>query len=67
VDYNPELDRPIWGAEAIAAVINRSRRQTFHLLENGFIDADKVGGLWCSSIRRLLFGGRKAEVEATDA
>jgi hypothetical protein len=54
--YDPELDRPIWGAREIAALINRSERQAVYLLEQGYIDADKVGGLWRSSIRRLIFG-----------
>jgi hypothetical protein len=66
-DYHPDLDRTVWGAKAIAAVINRNKRQTFYLLEQGHLVADKVGGTWCSSVRRLLFGGRKqteAEVEA---
>jgi hypothetical protein len=62
-DYHPDLDRPVWGAEAIASVINRNKRQTFYLLEQGHLDADKVGGTWRSSTRRLLFGGRK-QIEA---
>jgi hypothetical protein len=35
-----ELDRPLWGAEAIAREINRAPRATYHLLENGYLDAD---------------------------
>jgi hypothetical protein len=64
-DYNPDLDRPIWGAEAIGAAINRNKRQTFYLLEQGYVDADKVGGTWCSTIRRLLFSKVK-QVEVSD-
>jgi hypothetical protein len=52
--YDPQIDAPIWGARNIASVINRNPRQTFHLLEKGFLDADKVGSTWTSSIRRLL-------------
>jgi hypothetical protein len=51
--YDP-LDRPIWGAKAIGEAINRTRDQAYHLLEKGYLDADKVGGTWVSSLRRLL-------------
>ena len=54
-DYHPELDRLVWGAKDIATVIGRSTRQTNYLLERGYISADKVGGMWRSSVRRLLF------------
>jgi hypothetical protein len=49
-----DLDRPIWGASAIARVIDRSEAQAFYLLKNGHLDADKVGGQWTSTPRRLL-------------
>jgi hypothetical protein len=52
--FDEVFDTPVWGADAIGAAINRSRRQTFHLLENELIDADKIGGRWCSTRRRLL-------------
>jgi hypothetical protein len=48
-----DLDRPIWGADAIARAINRAPRATYHLLENGHLDADRVGGRWVSTPRRL--------------
>jgi hypothetical protein len=48
------LDRPLWGAENIAAVINRTPRQTYYALEQGYLDADKVGAQWCTTPRRLL-------------
>ena len=64
-DYNPDIDRLVWGAKQIAAVINRNERQTFYLLENGFLNAEKKGGIWCSSVRRLLFGKVK-QVEVSD-
>lgn len=44
----------LWGAEAIAAEIKRSRAATFHLLDAGALPAKKVGGRWCASRRRLL-------------
>jgi hypothetical protein len=40
---------PVWGAEEIGKVINRTERQVFHLLHRGLLDADKVGSLWCST------------------
>jgi hypothetical protein len=53
---NPDndLDLPVWGAAAIAAVLNTTRRKAFYLLENKFVDATKVGSQWCSTKRRLL-------------
>jgi hypothetical protein len=44
----------IWGATAIAKVIGRSERATFHLLENQLLPAKRIGGRWCASRRRLL-------------
>jgi len=49
----------IWGAEAIAAEIGRTRRQTFHMLEQGSLPAVKVGGRWVAdagALRRRLAG-----------
>jgi hypothetical protein len=57
--YDPNLDRPIWGAKNIASVINRTERQTYHLLEKGHLDAGKKGATWTSSIRRLLLSGER--------
>ena len=56
-----QLDRPLWGAQAIGEHINRNRRQTFHLLETGKLDATKVGAIWTSTPRRL---NRSLGVEA---
>jgi hypothetical protein len=58
-----ELDRPLWGAEAIAREINRAPRATYHLLENGYLDADRVGGRWVSTPRRLReqFAGKSGK------
>lgn len=43
----------IWGAGAIAREICRPVRATFHLLENGEIPAQKVGGRWVAD-RQIL-------------
>lgn len=50
----------IWGAEAIAEAIGRTRRQAFHLLEAGELPgAKKIGGRWVISRRALeaMFAG----------
>jgi hypothetical protein len=54
-----DLDRPIWGARAIANIIEKSVTQTQYLLAQGLLDADKIGKQWASTPRRLLsqFGG----------
>ena len=65
-EYHPDLDRLVWGAKQIAPIINRNERQTFYLLEQRHLDADKVGGIWVSSPRRLLFGKRKVAAGAAD-
>jgi hypothetical protein len=44
----------VWGAKAIGAVINRTERQAFHLLESGALPAKKIGNLWTGSRRKLL-------------
>jgi hypothetical protein len=44
----------IWGAEAIATALNlKSRRQAFHMLEQGMIPARKVGKTWVASREAL--------------
>jgi hypothetical protein len=52
--FDQAWDTPIWGAVGIGKVINRTKRQTYHLLEQRLIDADKVGAQYCSTRRRLL-------------
>jgi hypothetical protein len=54
-----DLDRPVWGARAIAAIIEKSKSQTDYLLSRGLLDAEKIGKQWASTPRRLLrqFGG----------
>jgi hypothetical protein len=39
-----DLDRPIWGAEAIGRVIGKNEGQTFYLLGQGLLDANRIGG-----------------------
>lgn len=52
IDLDP-LDRPIFGASAIGQVLGLKPRQAFHALESGYLDADKFGGRWVSTARRL--------------
>jgi hypothetical protein len=48
-----ELDL-IWGAQAIADAIGRTRRQTFYLLETGQLPAKKLAqGGWVASRKKL--------------
>ncbi len=49
---NDTLDL-IWGAEAIAAVINQTVRQTNYMLAKRQLPAKKVGGKWVASRRGL--------------
>jgi hypothetical protein len=44
----------LWGCAEIARAINRTQRQTYHLLENKLIPARKVGDHWVASCERLL-------------
>jgi hypothetical protein len=53
VDISGDLDAPLWGAAAIAKVINRPTRATFHLLEKGLLPARKLGGSWVTTPRKL--------------
>jgi hypothetical protein len=55
----------LWGAPSIARVINKSIRATYYLLENKIIPANKAGGQWVASRRRLLnFLGDSTTIEA---
>jgi hypothetical protein len=51
---NEDAPDLVWGASAIAKVIGRSERSTFHLLSNELLPAKRVGGRWCASRRKLL-------------
>lgn len=44
----------LWEVAAIAAVIGRTERQTFHLLSTGQLPAKKVGGRWVASRTKLI-------------
>ena len=37
---------PVWGGDAIGKVLGIEKRKTYHLLENGYIPATKVGNTW---------------------
>ncbi len=44
----------VWGARAIATLIGKSPRATFHLLENGQIPGSKkIGAQWVVSRKTL--------------
>ncbi|MGB3338281.1 MAG: DNA-binding protein [Devosia sp.] len=43
----------LWGATAIAAVIGKTPRATFHLLEKGQIPSVKIGAQWVASRKKL--------------
>jgi hypothetical protein len=66
-DIVDPLDKPIWGAEAIGVVIERTEPETFYLLGNGHLDASKVGGRWTSTPRRLLQSLARAAERDTNA
>lgn len=44
----------VWGGEAIAKLIGRTPRITFHLLEKGELPAKKVGGRWVAERSKLI-------------
>jgi hypothetical protein len=63
-----DLDKPVYGAEAIAIILNMTKngapdtRRAYHALEKGYVDATKLGRQWISTPRRLLrrFAGEAA-------
>lgn len=64
-----DLDRPLWGAEAIgheANVVDEAGevnvKKTMRLLEQGLLPGTKVGRLWTSTPRRIrsVFAGDAA-------
>jgi hypothetical protein len=55
-----DLDRPLWGAEAIGRAANLldedgnvDLRRTYFKLEKGYLPADKCGREWVTTPRRL--------------
>ncbi|MDG4889275.1 hypothetical protein [Mesorhizobium sp. WSM4887] len=50
-----DFDAPIWGIENFAKIINRSERQTYHLVATGKLPGvNKVGDRYVSTRRKLL-------------
>ena len=49
-----DLDTPIWVVKLMAPVINRTERETRHLIKNKQLDVTKKGSLYVSTARRLL-------------
>ncbi len=43
----------VWGASAIASLLNVSTRQAYYMLEQGLIPARKVGAKWVVSRQQL--------------
>jgi len=55
---------PVWGAKSIGAIIGRSERQAFHLLESKALKgAKKINGMW-SAIPSLLRAQWETEGDA---
>jgi hypothetical protein len=52
-NLNSLKDEILWGVKAISEEINRSERQTFHMLETGHLPGRKVGGRWTATRSRL--------------
>jgi hypothetical protein len=44
----------VWGVEAIAKIIDRTDRQTNHMLASGQLPAKKVGGRWVVERSQLV-------------
>ena len=51
--HHPPADL-VWGASAIARIIGRTDRQTFHMLQSGELPAKKVGDRWVAERGRLI-------------
>jgi hypothetical protein len=51
-----ELPAPdlVWGCDEIARIVNRTGRQTYHLIASGHLPAKKVGNHWVASRKKLL-------------
>jgi len=47
-------DQIAWGAKGIAPIINRTERQTFHMLEANLLPAVKIGGKWAATKSALM-------------
>lgn len=59
---NPETLDLVWGAAAIAALIGKTTRATFHMLDQGQIPgARKIGNQWVVSrkVVQAFFEGKE--------
>ena len=61
INFDKYWDEPGYGALWIAEVLNLRDEngepvltRTYHVLESGYVDADKMGRIWTSTRRRLL-------------
>ena len=55
IETPPCMDEPIWGIENFARIINRTERQTYHLVATGKLaGVNKVGDRYVSTRRKLL-------------
>ncbi|WP_028035029.1 hypothetical protein [Chelativorans sp. J32] len=52
-EEEPPLDL-IWGVERIAAFINRTPQQTYHMLSKGYMPGRRVGERWVVNRRDLI-------------
>jgi hypothetical protein len=43
----------LWGVKSIGEAIGRDSRQTFHLLNAGYIPGARIGGKWVASRAKL--------------
>jgi hypothetical protein len=61
-----DLDKPIYGVDAIAAAANLTRSKAYYALEKGHLPASKLGKIWFSTPRRLraFLNGEAKPVEA---
>lgn len=44
----------VWGVQAIARLIGRTERQTYHLCATGAIPVRKVGATWMAERGKLI-------------
>lgn len=50
---NTEALDLVWGCKAIAKVIGRTERATYHMLETGDLPSRQVGNRWVASRKAL--------------
>jgi hypothetical protein len=44
----------VWGIDAIAKMIGRSPRQTYHMLISGHLPAKQIGSRWVAERSKLI-------------